>query len=48
MNKRACSWASFYLACGRNLAVPIIAHGITDTIDVVLIFSGRYPGLPIH
>jgi len=37
-----------YLACGRNLAVPIIAHGITDTIDVVLIFSGRYPGLPIH
>ena len=35
-----------YLACGRNLAVPIVAHGITDTIDVVLIFSGHYPGLP--
>ncbi len=37
-----------YLACGRNLAVPIVAHGITDTIDLVLIFTGRYPGLPIH
>ncbi len=35
-----------YLACGRNLAVPILAHGITDTIDLVLIFTARYPGLP--
>ena len=40
--------AVLYLACGRNLAVPIVAHGVTDTIDVVLIFTGRYPGLPIH
>src|SRR5919109_4059561 len=31
-----------YVACGRNLAVPIVAHGVTDTIDVLLIFSGRY------
>ena len=37
--------ALLYLACGRNLAVPIVAHGVTDTIDVVLIFTGLYPGL---
>jgi uncharacterized protein len=40
--------ALLYFACGRNLAVPIVAHGVTDTIDVLLIFTGRYPGLPIH
>jgi uncharacterized protein len=34
-----------YLACGRNLWVPIIAHGITDTVDLTLIFMGRYPGM---
>jgi membrane protease YdiL (CAAX protease family) len=37
-----------YLACGRSLAVPIVAHGITDTIDLALIFSGNYPGLSTH
>jgi membrane protease YdiL (CAAX protease family) len=25
------------LACERNLAVPVIAHGFTDTLDLVLI-----------
>ena len=34
-----------YLGSGRNLAVPIIAHGVADTIDVVLIFLGKYPGM---
>jgi uncharacterized protein len=34
-----------YLRTGRNLAVPIIAHGVSDTIDFVLIFFGKYPGL---
>jgi uncharacterized protein len=34
-----------YLASGRNLLAPIIAHGMTDTIDFVLIFSGQYPGM---
>jgi hypothetical protein len=34
-----------YLGTGRNLAVPIIAHGVADTIDVVLIFLGKYPGM---
>jgi len=34
-----------YLGFGRNLTVPILAHGVGDTIDAVLIFLGRYPGL---
>ncbi|HKY32390.1 MAG TPA: CPBP family intramembrane glutamic endopeptidase [Candidatus Polarisedimenticolia bacterium] len=34
-----------YLACGRRLAVPIIAHGVQDTLDLVLIYLGLYPGL---
>ena len=33
-----------YLGSGRKLAVPIVAHGICDTIDIVLLFLGRYPG----
>jgi uncharacterized protein len=34
-----------YLGCGRNLWVPIIAHGITDTVDITLLFMGKYPGM---
>jgi membrane protease YdiL (CAAX protease family) len=34
-----------YLACRHNLAVPIVAHGICDTIDIALLFLGKYPGL---
>jgi uncharacterized protein len=34
-----------FMASGRNLLVPIVAHGITDTIDFSLIVSGHYPGL---
>jgi hypothetical protein len=34
-----------YLRTGRNLAVPIIAHGIGDSIDFALIFLGKYPGM---
>jgi membrane protease YdiL (CAAX protease family) len=34
-----------YLRTGRNLAVPIVAHGIQDSIDFVLIFLGKYPGM---
>lgn len=36
---------ALYLACGRNLAAPIIAHGVTDAIDLVLIYAGKYPGM---
>ena len=32
-----------YLGFGRNLWVPIVAHGVTDTLDFALIFLGRYP-----
>jgi membrane protease YdiL (CAAX protease family) len=34
-----------YLRNGRNLAVPIIAHGLGDSIDFILIFLGKYPGM---
>ena len=34
-----------YLASRRNLAIPIVAHGVCDTIDIVLLFLGKYPGL---
>lgn len=34
-----------YLLSGRNLWIPILAHGIGDTIAFVLIFFHRYPGL---
>jgi membrane protease YdiL (CAAX protease family) len=36
---------ALYLRCGRRLAVPIVAHGITDTVDFLLIFFHRYPGM---
>lgn len=32
-----------YLLSGRNLWVTILAHGVTDTVDSVLLFAGRYP-----
>jgi hypothetical protein len=32
-----------YLVTGCNLIVPVIAHGVQDTIDVLLIFLGKYP-----
>lgn len=32
-----------YLGCRRNLAVPIVAHGVCDTIDIILLFLGKYP-----
>jgi len=34
-----------YLRNGRNLAVPVIAHGLADTFDFLLIFLGKYPGM---
>ena len=36
---------ALYLKFGRKLVVPIIAHGVTDTVDFLLIFFHRYPGL---
>lgn len=37
--------AVIYLRTGHNLAVPIVAHGVSDTIDFVLMFLGKYPGM---
>jgi uncharacterized protein len=34
-----------YLAYGRNLAVPEIAHAFSDTLDFLLICLGKYPGM---
>ncbi len=34
-----------YLVSGRNLLVPIVAHGVTDTVDCLIIFFGHYPGM---
>ena len=34
-----------YLACGRNLAAPVIAHAFSDTLDFLLIYLGKYPGM---
>jgi CAAX protease family protein len=34
-----------YLRTGRNLSVPIVAHGVSDTIDMVLMFFGKMPGM---
>ncbi|MEX2151737.1 MAG: CPBP family intramembrane glutamic endopeptidase [Gemmatimonadaceae bacterium] len=34
-----------YLATGRNLVAPILAHGVANTVDLTLIFLGKYPGM---
>lgn len=34
-----------YLASGRNLALPIVAHGVANTAALVLIYCNRYPGV---
>jgi membrane protease YdiL (CAAX protease family) len=35
----------FYLGTGCNLSIPIVAHGIADTVDLLLIFLGEYTGM---
>ena len=37
--------AGLYFAGGRNLIFPIVAHGVTDTVDCLIIYLGHYPGL---
>jgi uncharacterized protein len=36
---------AIYLACRRSLSVSIVAHGVADTLDVLLLFFGLYPTL---
>ena len=37
--------ALLYLRTGHNLSAPIIAHGVADTIDLLLIFWGKFHGM---
>ena len=34
-----------YLATGRNLVAPIIAHGVGNSIDFTVMYLGHYPGV---
>jgi hypothetical protein len=36
---------ALYLASGRNLVSPMAAHFVSNTIDFVVIYLGRYPGV---
>jgi membrane protease YdiL (CAAX protease family) len=38
-------YGGLYLWGGRNLWAPIIAHGVYDTVAILLAFWGKYPGL---
>jgi CAAX protease family protein len=38
-------FAALYLATGRNLWAGILAHGFMDTVGIVMIYLGIYPGL---
>jgi membrane protease YdiL (CAAX protease family) len=37
-------YGGLYLWTGRNLWAPIIAHGVYDTVGLLLIFSGKPHG----
>jgi len=37
--------ALLYMACGRNLLAPIVTHGVTDTVDSLIVYFGHYPGM---
>ena len=34
-----------YVACDRKLSVAIIAHGVSNMPDLILIYLGKYPGM---
>lgn len=34
-----------FVLSGGNLTIPIVAHGVSNTLAFVLIYYGRYPGL---
>jgi len=38
-------YGALYLSSGHNLWAPIIAHGVYDTVALLLIYWGKYPGL---
>jgi len=37
-------FGAFFLAGGRNLWTPVLAHGVSNSIGFILIFLGSYPG----
>jgi membrane protease YdiL (CAAX protease family) len=37
-------FGAYFLAGGRNLWAPVLAHGVSNSIGFILIFLGRYPG----
>ncbi|MEQ8945954.1 MAG: type II CAAX endopeptidase family protein [Balneola sp.] len=34
-----------YLATGKNLVVPIVSHGISNTLAFIMMYYGVYPGI---
>lgn len=34
-----------FLASGKNLTIPIVSHGVSNTLAFILIYLGRYPGV---
>ena len=34
-----------FLASGKNLTIPIISHGVSNTLAFILIYYGNYPGI---
>jgi len=40
-----CWLGVLFLASGRNLTVPIVAHGVSNSLALALIYLNRYPGL---
>lgn len=34
-----------FLISGRNLVVPIVSHGVSNTLAFILIYFGNYPGI---
>ena len=40
-----CLLGVIFLATGCNLWAAIIAHGVTDTLDIVMLYLGKYPGM---
>lgn len=36
---------ALYIATGRNLVAPIVAHGVSNSIDFTVMYLGLYPGV---
>jgi hypothetical protein len=47
LHLRGVGWrgVGFTIATRRNLVVPIVSHGVSNSLAFVLIYLGRYPSL---